>query len=103
VNVSAVLRKDVSHTLIEFSAWILLGDDHKFLEGQTTASVRSSIDHIHERNWENVGFLRPGEVRDMGVQRHILLIDIGVSCYLFPSRFSDGLPSQQHQPWPQPD
>ena len=31
-----------------------------------------SIEHVHERNWENIGLLGSRKVRDMGIEGHAL-------------------------------
>ena len=54
-------------------------DDHELLESETSTSVGTAVQDVHEWDWENVWLLGASEVRDVGVEWDVLLSGTGLS------------------------
>jgi hypothetical protein len=51
----------------------LLGDNHEFLESQTTTGMGTTVQDILEGDRKNIWLLRSGKIRDVSVERDSLL------------------------------
>ena len=56
----------------------LLGNNHKFLKGQTTTGVGTTVQDVLERDGKYIWFLRSGKIGDVGVERDSFLGGTGL-------------------------
>src|ERR1700722_20104931 len=59
-------------------------NDHEFLKGQATTSMRATVKHVHEWYGQDERLLGTGKVGNVGIQRNALL-----SCACFGNSQAD--------------